>query len=93
MDDQSANVNTVTNAVQSKWEYDYIIITGDGLEVDDSSGTQGNVSIPYRFVWLVMSYNFHSFTTITDKFQHVPTQTFYAITHPDHECNSKKCSS
>ena len=72
----------MTNAVQSKWEYDYIVITGDGLEIDDNSGTQGNVSIPYRFV---MPYNFHSFTTITDKFRHIPTQTFHAIKYPDHE--------
>ena len=38
-DDWSANVNTVTNAVQSKWGSDYIVVTGDGLEVDNSSGT------------------------------------------------------
>jgi len=50
MDDWSPNVNTVTNAVQSKWESDYIAVTGDGLEVDDSSGTQGNVSNPVIFV-------------------------------------------
>ena len=50
MDDRSANVNTVTNAVQSKWGSDYIVVTGDGLEVDDSSGTQGNVSNPFIFV-------------------------------------------
>ena len=55
-------LNTVTNAVQSKWEYDYIIITGDGLEIDDGSGTQSNVSIPHRFVWIVMPYNFCSHT-------------------------------
>ena len=36
--DHSANVHTVTNAVQSKRGADFI---GDGLEVDDSSGTQG----------------------------------------------------
>lgn len=41
VDDRSANVNTVTNAVQAKWGSDYVVVTGDGLEVDDSSGTQG----------------------------------------------------
>ena len=50
LDDHTANVNTVTSAVQSKWGADYIVVTGDGLEVDDSSGTQGSftwTSIPY----------------------------------------------
>lgn len=41
LDDRTANVNTVTCAIQSKWGSEYIVVTGDGLEVDDSSGTQG----------------------------------------------------
>lgn len=42
LDDSSANINTVTNAVQAKWGPEYVVVTGDGLAVDDSSGTQGN---------------------------------------------------
>ena len=41
IDDRSANVHTVNNAVQSKWGPDFFVVTGDGLEVDDSTGTQG----------------------------------------------------
>lgn len=41
LDDRSANVHTVNNAVQLKWGGDFVVVTGDGLEVDDSSGTQG----------------------------------------------------
>ena len=39
--ESTANVTTVTNAIQSKWGFSYIVVTGDGLPVDDSSGTQG----------------------------------------------------
>ena len=40
-DERSANIHTVTNAVQSKWGSGYVVVTGDGLEVDNSAGTQG----------------------------------------------------
>ena len=56
IDESSTNINTITNAVQKKWGADYIIVTGDGLQIDDSSGTQGTV------------YNFMHFLPI----EHVP---------------------
>ena len=31
LDDRTANINTVTSAVQSKWGANYIVVTGDGL--------------------------------------------------------------
>ena len=37
----SANVDHVVSAVQRKWGQDYILITANGLKVEDSSGTQG----------------------------------------------------
>ena len=47
LDDCTANVNTVTCAIQSKWGSEYVVVTGDGLEVDDSSDTQGTGTVPY----------------------------------------------
>ena len=44
IDDRSANVHTVNSAVQLKWGADFVV-TGDGLEVYDSSGTQGVCSV------------------------------------------------
>ena len=41
LDDNSANINTVTNAVQAKWGPEYVVVTGDGLEVDGCSGRGG----------------------------------------------------
>ena len=41
LEEQTANVQTVTNAVQQKWGAEFVVVTGDGLQVDDSSGTQG----------------------------------------------------
>ena len=40
IDDRSANVHAVNSAVQTKWGAEYVVFTGDGLEVDDSRGTQ-----------------------------------------------------
>ena len=42
---RSENVHTINNAIQMKWDSDFVVVTGDGLEVDDSSGTQGDVHI------------------------------------------------
>ena len=50
VNDRTANVNTVTSAVQLKWGTSYIVVTGDGLEVDDTSGTQGNFSALYNLL-------------------------------------------
>ena len=41
IDEASANVHTITNAIKSKWGAQYFPVTGDGLPVDDSAGTQG----------------------------------------------------
>ena len=37
----TANVDYIRSAIQKKWGTDYIIVTADGLEIEDSSGTQG----------------------------------------------------
>jgi len=39
--ESSANANYIRSVVQSKWGTQYILVTGDGLEIEDSSGTQG----------------------------------------------------
>ena len=37
----TANLHYVSSAIQRKWGPEYIIVTSDGLKLDDSSGTQG----------------------------------------------------
>ena len=37
----TANVHYIRSEVQKKWGADYIIVTADGLQLDDSPGTQG----------------------------------------------------
>ena len=37
----TANVNYVTSVIQQKWGSDHFLVTSDGLQLDDSSGTQG----------------------------------------------------
>ena len=37
----TANVTYILAAVRERWGSSYVIVTGDGLRVEDSSGTQG----------------------------------------------------
>lgn len=39
--ESTANVPYISNAIQKKWGNDYMLVTVDGLEIDDSAGTQG----------------------------------------------------
>ena len=43
--ESSANVHYIGNAIQRKWGNDYILVTGDGLQIEDSCGTQGRCTI------------------------------------------------
>lgn len=47
IDEASANVHTITNAIKSKWGAEFVVVTADGLPVDDSAGTHGI----YEIVW------------------------------------------
>ena len=48
--ESTSNVNYVRNAVQKRWGEEYTLVTVDGLEIEDSSGTQGRYSdyLPYE---------------------------------------------
>lgn len=39
--DSTANVHYITNVVQKKWGAEFQLVTADGLQLEDSSGTQG----------------------------------------------------
>lgn len=39
--DSTANVHYITNVVQKRWGADFQLVTADGLQLEDSSGTQG----------------------------------------------------
>ena len=40
----TANLHYVSSAIQRKWGPEYVLVTTDGLKLDDSSGTQGMFS-------------------------------------------------
>ena len=42
--ESTANVEHVTKEVQQRWGEKYIIVTADGLQLEDCEGTQGNLS-------------------------------------------------
>ena len=39
--ESTANVIYITTAVQRKWGSQYVLVTSDGLQIEDGSGTQG----------------------------------------------------
>ena len=43
--DSSANVAYITKAVQQRWGEQYVLVTADGLELEDCEATQGNVHV------------------------------------------------
>ena len=42
--ENTANVSHVTKEVQQRWGQGYVIVTSDGLELEDCEGTQGLLS-------------------------------------------------
>ena len=41
VNEANANVDYITSVVQRRWGSHYILVTADGLEIEDSSGTEG----------------------------------------------------
>lgn len=41
INESSANVTLIKAAIQRKWGHQYTLVTGDGVELEDSSGTEG----------------------------------------------------
>lgn len=41
--EETANVNYILSAIQRKWGESYTVVTSDGLQIDDCSGTQGKL--------------------------------------------------
>lgn len=53
--DSTANVHYITNVVQKRWGTDFQLVTADGLQLEDSSGTQGNISSFDVFSYMITS--------------------------------------
>lgn len=59
VNESTANISYISNAVQRKWGSDYILVTADGLEMEDSSGTQGNYSCTLPIIyWDMQAYSY-----------------------------------
>ena len=41
LDEDTANVDYINSEIQRTWGAEYIIVSGDGLPIESSSGTQG----------------------------------------------------
>ena len=73
MVESTANVEYILTLVQRRWGEDYIIVTNDGLQLEDSPATQGTVSIIVN----VLFYNVRIIIGIT--FWKSPRRNIYAI--------------
>ena len=71
--ESTANVEYILTLVQRRWGEDYIIVTNDGLQLEDSPATQGIVSIIVN----VLFYNVCIIIGIT--FWKSPRRKIYAI--------------
>ena len=78
--ESTANVEYILTLVQRRWGEDYIIVTNDGLQLEDSPATQGIVSIIVN----VLFYNVCIIIGIT--FWKSPRRKIYAI----HKSQKKK---
>ena len=45
--ESNANVQFVTNEMQRRWGNNYVIVTTDGLELEDCEGTKGKLPLYY----------------------------------------------
>ncbi len=43
--ESTANVRYLTHIIKEKWGSEYILVTADGIRIEDSSGTQGKITI------------------------------------------------
>ena len=41
VNESTANIFYISGVVEKKWGLEYVLITSDGLKIEDSSGTQG----------------------------------------------------
>ena len=43
LSEETSNVHFVNDAIQRKWGKDFVVCTSDGLAIEDSSGTSGEL--------------------------------------------------
>ena len=76
--DATANVNHILSAVQRNWGTDQVLVTADGLKIEDSSGTQGK----YKRISLIpaLCHYFFFHRSITGfKFWRVGSRKIYSV--------------
>lgn len=51
INESTANVPYLTHHVKLKWGHSYVLVTNDGIRIEDSSGTQGELMKDLHRVW------------------------------------------
>lgn len=83
----TANVHYVSSVIQRKWGPEYVLVTSDGLKLDDSSGTQGMFSNQTLYVLNTESSVIHQYNKLLHfiglKFWKVGSRKLYAVRNSD----------
>lgn len=60
VNESTANASYIRSVVQTKWGSQYVIVTTDGQEIEDNSGTQGRtVKSKLCIYWLCIYLLIH----------------------------------
>ena len=79
VNEATANIYYISAVVQRKWGDEHIIVTGDGLKIEDSSGTQGMLILVSEF--LLCSYDIIviTYSLLGFKFWKVGSRKIFAV--------------
>ena len=53
--DATANVEFVTGTIQKRWGTDFVLVTNDGLELEDVPATQGQLQLIHCYYALAIA--------------------------------------
>ena len=55
--EDTANVHYITDVIQRKWGNSYVLVTNDGLMIEDCSGTNGNnLHVLYKIYFVITQF-------------------------------------
>ena len=73
--ESTATVPYLSSMIQEKWGKGYVLVTSDGLRLEDSDGTRGMYKPIHSIKVLISAYSMHTGL----KFWNVPSQKIYAV--------------
>ena len=75
--ESTATVPYLSSMIQEKWGKGYVLVTIDGLRLEDSDGTRGMIKPIHSIEVLISAYSMHTVAGL--KFRKVPSRKIYAV--------------